>query len=300
MAKDLFNRYIWLVDIIYRAKRITFEEINERWMRTDMSEGREMPLRTFHNHRNAIEQMFDINIECDKRGGYCYYIENVEDMEEGGVRSWLLNTFAVNNLINESHHLKRRILFENIPSGREFLTPIIEAMRDSVVIELTYQGFYRESPHAFEIEPYCVKVFNRRWYVVAYNRYYKEMRTYALDRIQSLRATSESYVMPSDFDPQDYFCYCFGIISDAECAIETVRIKADAHLRKYLLTLPLHHTQQQVESTPDYSILEYTLRPTLDFRQQLLSLGAELEVLSPTWLRELMKKDISAMLDSYI
>ena len=85
--------------------------------------------------------MFDINIVCDKKGGYKYYIENAEDMEKGGVRTWLLNTFAVNNLINESHHLKRRIMFEQIPSGQKFLTPIIEAMRDGLSVEITYKSF---------------------------------------------------------------------------------------------------------------------------------------------------------------
>ena len=100
MAKDLFNRYIWLVDTIYQAHGITFEEINEKWLRNSMSEGLDIPLKTFHNHRKAIEEIFDINIVCDKRGGYKYYIENADDMEKGGIRTWLLNTFAVNNLIN--------------------------------------------------------------------------------------------------------------------------------------------------------------------------------------------------------
>jgi hypothetical protein len=52
-----------------------------------MSEGEEIPLRTFHNHRHAIEELFDINIECDRRNGYVYYIENTDDIEKGGVRS---------------------------------------------------------------------------------------------------------------------------------------------------------------------------------------------------------------------
>ena len=98
----LFNRYVWLVDLIYRRGRITFEEINDNWLRSSLNTNEEdIPLRTFHNHRKAIEQMFDINIECDKRNGYKYYIENVEDVERGGVRSWLINTFAINNLIKE-------------------------------------------------------------------------------------------------------------------------------------------------------------------------------------------------------
>ena len=132
-AGVLFNRYVWLVDTIYRAGRISFEEINERWLHSSLNDtGEELPIKTFHNHKNAIQQMFDIDIACDRRGGYVYYIEHAEDMEQGGVRTWLLNTFAVNHLINESHHLKRRILFEEIPSGQRFLTTIIEAMRDSL------------------------------------------------------------------------------------------------------------------------------------------------------------------------
>lgn len=117
MTKDLFDRYIWLVDTIYRTEKITFEEINERWLRSKLSGGVDIPLRSFHNWRTAIEQIFNINIECNRKGGYYYYIQNVDDLEKDGFRNWLLNTFTVNNLINESHSLKDRILFEEIPSG---------------------------------------------------------------------------------------------------------------------------------------------------------------------------------------
>ena len=145
MVKDLFRRYIWLVDTVFRAGRLTFEEINGRWKRTEMSGGEDLPQKTFHNHRQAIADIFGIDIECSKRGGYYYYISNADDIEEGGVRAWLLNTFAVNNLINESHHLKHRILFEEIPSGQKFLAPVIEAMKEGVRIEVTYRSFGRES-----------------------------------------------------------------------------------------------------------------------------------------------------------
>lgn len=157
MTKDLFDKYIWLVDTIYRAGKITLEEINKRWMRTQLSEGTSLPHRTFHNWRNAIEQVFDINIECDRKAGYYYYIENADDMEKGGVRNWLLNTFAVNNLINESHHLKRRILFENIPSGRQFLTPIIEAMRDGLEVNMLHQSYWRDTPPYTPYSPIALK-----------------------------------------------------------------------------------------------------------------------------------------------
>ena len=234
-AATLFNRYVWLVDTIYRAGRITFEEINERWQRSSLNEtGEELPLKTFHNHKNAIQQMFDINIECNRKGGYFYYIEHAEDMERGGVRTWLLNTFAVNHLINESHHLKRRILFEEIPSGQRFLTQIIEAMRDNRTLEMSYQSFWNDTPRTFEVAPYCVKVFRQRWYVVACSTSDDRLRIYALDRIRELRTSEHLFILPDDFDPQAYFANSFGIAVDESYKPEQVRVlvshAAAAHL----------------------------------------------------------------------
>lgn len=286
MAKDLFNRYIWLVDTIYRADGITFEEINEKWLRNSMSEGLDLPLKTFHNHRKAIEDMFDINIVCDKRGGYKYYIENADDMEKGGVRTWLLNTFAVNNLINESHHLKRRIVFEQIPSGQNYLTPVIEAMRDGMSIEIKYKSFWRQDEYTTEVEPYFVKVFKQRWYLIARNKIKDAIRIYALDRIHALTQTGNAFVMPKDFSPEEYFYNSFGIISQDNCPPEIVELKVYGTQKEYFRTLPLHHSQEEVENADGYSIFRYYLSPTYDFIQEILSHGCEVEVLSPQHLRD--------------
>ena len=251
MAKDKFSRYIWLVDTIYRADGITFEEINEKWLRNSMSDGLDLPLKTFHNHRNAIEEIFDINIVCDRRNGYRYYIENADDMKKGGVRTWLLNTFAVNNLINESHHLKRRILFDQIPSGQKHLTTIIEAMRDSRTLEMTYKSFWRQDSYTAEVEPYFVKVFRQRWYMVAKNTEKDALRIYALDRVQEMRETDNAFVFPKDFDPERYFYNCFGIIHDDGCPAEIVTLKVFGLQREYFRTLPPHHSQQEIETGDD-------------------------------------------------
>ena len=291
----LFNRYVWLVDTIYRAGRISFEEINAQWERSSLNDtGEELPLKTFHNHKNAIQQMFDINIECDRRAGYLYYIEHAEDMERGGVRTWLLNTFAVNHLINESHHLKRRILFEEIPSGQRFLTQIIEAMRDSHTLEMSYQSFWNDAPHTFEVAPYCVKVFRQRWYVVACSTSDDRLRIYALDRIRELRTSEHLFVLPKDFDPQAYFADSFGIAVDENYKPEQIQVRVSGIQRQYIRTLPLHASQQETEITDDSSIFEFYLRPTLDFQQELLKHAAntdsQIEVLQPQWLREEMKR----------
>lgn len=298
MTKDLFDKYIWLVDTIYRAGKITFEEINERWLRSRLSEGEDIPLRTFHNWRIAIEQVFDININCNRKGGYYYYIENADDMQKGGIRNWLLNTFAVNNLINESHHLKRRILFEEIPSGRKYLTPVIEAMRDGLEIELYYQSYWYEEPSTYTLQPYCIKVFKQRWYVIGFCKERNNIRTFSLDRIQQLTTLDMKFVYPKDFDPEAYFADYFGIMIENK-KLETIRIKVYGMHVQYIRALPLHRSQCEIETTVDYSIFEYRMKPTLDFRQELLSRGADVEVLAPLTFREEMIQSVEKMSSLY-
>lgn len=286
-TSNLFNRYVWLLDIIYRSGKITYEEINAYWQRSQLNlDGEDIPLRTFHNHREAIEQMFDINIECDKRNGYKYYIENAEDMKYGGIRRWLLNTFAVNNLVIENYKLKQRILFEKIPSGQMHLTSVIEAMRDNLSIEMTYQSFWQETPYTLEVYPYCIKVFKQRWYLIAYNPDKERISIYAFDRIKSMCIANTKFSIPRDFDGGAFFIDCFGIIAGDGKKAEKVLLKAYKNQDSYIRALPLHHSQKEVENTPDYTIFSYNIRPTFDFRQELLSHGAEVEVLAPQWFRD--------------
>ena len=275
MGKELFSRYVWLLETIHRAGKITFEEINARWLRSELSGGETLSLRTFHHHRDAIEELFNINIECIKRGGYCYYIEDTEELEKGCVRKWLLNSFAVDNLIVESRKLKSRILLEEVPSGKRYLIPLIEAMRDGMIVEVDYQSFRQQVPANFEIEPYCLKLFRQRWYVVARSPHYNRVMIYSLDRILDLEVSEKTFYYPEEFNPQSYFDACFGIVADDDIGIETVQLKVYAPQDKYFDALPLHHSQRTVEVTEGHTVYEYRIRPTYDFVQELLSHGAD-------------------------
>jgi len=249
----LFRRYVWLIDTIYQAGYITREEIDRKWSKCHYNEDHEsrIPERTFHRHKVAILELFDIEIKCSKLHGNAYYIANADDMEMGGIRKWLINTFAVNNLINESHHLKRRILFEEIPSGQRFLTPIIEAMRDEVTVKMTYQGYHDAEPYTIEVRPYCVKVFKQRWYLLAYRPDKRAERVYALDRMQELEATTTNFRLPAHFDADKYFEDFYGVYTDPLDGPEFVRVKVSSWQAQYLRSLPLHHTQRETEVIPD-------------------------------------------------
>ncbi len=117
----LFKEYIWLVNTIYHAGRISLVDINKRWVRTDMSGGVSLSRTTFNRHKDAIEDIFGIYIDCDRRDGYRYYIGNEEVLREDSVQNWMLSTLTVNNLVGESMSLQHRILLENIPSDGDNL-----------------------------------------------------------------------------------------------------------------------------------------------------------------------------------
>ena len=73
MAANIFGRYVWLIDILRRYKRLTFQEISSLWQNSGLSYGENLPLRTFHNHQKAIKDIFDVYIECDKKNPYTIF-----------------------------------------------------------------------------------------------------------------------------------------------------------------------------------------------------------------------------------
>ena len=286
MAKNLLNKYVWLVETIYKAKKISFKEINKRWLDNDLSEGKEMSIRTFHKWRQYIEEMFGIIIENETGGQYRYYIENAHELNNGSLRSWLFNTLTVSNLMMESASIKDKILFEEIPDGEQYLPVILDALKNSHVLGMTYQSYTRDEANTFEVEPYCLKAFKQRWYLVARSPYYDKIMIYSLDRVKWLGLTEKSFKYPKNFIPEEFFEDSFGIIADTKVKIETVKLKVSAGQANYLRSLTLHQTQKEIERTDEYSIFTVRLRPTFDFRQEILSQGCDIEVLEPTWFRD--------------
>ena len=300
MAKNLLNKYVWLVETIYKAKRITFEEINEKWLANDLSEGIELALRTFHKWRIAAEEMFGLAIECERRGGYHYYIANTEELKGGNIRIWLLNTISVSNVLIDNQHMKDRILLEEVPSGQEYLSDIIEAMKKDHPINMTYQSYWRVKSNNFNVEPYCIKLFKQRWYLVARSIYNNKIMIYSLDRIHTLDIlANDTFKMPDSFNPNEFFSEYYGVIIDEEQTVEEIKLKVSAAQANYLRSLPMHHSQQEIERTSEFSIFRIVIKPTYDFQQEILRNGEDIEVLEPSWFRTEISNRIKQMSNKY-
>ena len=297
---EIFKQYIWLADIIHRMKRLTLNEINERWMQTDMSGGLPMSRTTFNRHRLAIEEMFDLCIGCKESGRKSYYyIENIDVQEKNNLQHWMLDVLSIGKLLMENITLKDRIVLEKIPAGKHFLNPIIDAMKQNRKLVLTYRKFGQEEPYTITVEPYAIKVFKQRWYLLAKN-YKRSLPTiYALDRVLSIQVTDELFEFPEDITTERFFKDFYGVLCPADEEVERIVIRAYPPLTHYLRTLPLHHSQKELQSTPEYADFEFYLHPTFDFLQELFAQTHEVEVLEPLRLRNSMKEYLLKALKRY-
>ena len=302
MIVDKIKRYVWLLDTIYRAGEsgITFDEINEKWQRYDLlSDGERYPKRTFEQHKEEIQDTFNVEICCDRKTNR-YYINDREELRNQNlVLRWLINTFNLNNIIGQSKSLKDRIGLEDIPAGQDTLIDIIDLMNNSCTFDMEYQKFYSDEKKLYKnMEPYGVQIFQRRWYVLARNPENDTLHTYSLDRIVSLKKNNNTFKMPKDFSISDFFSDCFGIIKDATKKQHIV-LKANAFQAKYLKTLPLHVSQRIVSEDDGFTIFCYDLRPTFDFKQKILSYMSNIEVIEPQSFRDEIMDDIIRMLKNY-
>lgn len=295
MARDLFNRYIWLVDTIRSYGHISRAELDRLWRNSPFSQGEGLPRRTFHNYKTAAEELFKIEIKCDP-STYEYYIEGTPGADS--VTDWLLNTALTHEVLSRATDVAGRIFVEDVPSAREYLAPTIEALRNNIRLRIDYHPYYRSQPsRGIVFEPYFLKLFRQRWYAVGLNVEQKKIKTYALDRITGLNLTTETFEPDPSVDPAEYFRHAFGIV-ESQGDVRTVKLRVDPTKAKYFRALPLHHTQQEYIHDR-YSIFDYRLRISDDFIAELLSHGATVEVLEPRELRIRMAQELAQTLRHY-
>lgn len=285
----LFQEYIWLVNIIHKSHGITFGEINRKWLETEMSEGISLARSTFNRHKDAIQDMFGIYIECDKKDGFKYYIGNEEVLEENSIQNWVLSTLSVNNVLSESKSVHDRILLESIPSDGENLHRFIDAMKHGLRIIVRYRRYTSEYETSMKVEPYCVKLFNRRWYGLVKSLKNGDYFLLAFDRIKNLELTEEKFSLNEDFDAARWFRDCYGIVKDTKIPVQRIVIRAFGNEVFYMRDLPMHPSQKEISSTDEYADFELTLSPTGDFHTPLLARGGAIKVLEPQWLADTIR-----------
>ena len=297
MARNLINRYVWLVDTISRYGRITLKDLNAAWLRSEISEGKPLARRTFFHYRDGVEEMFDINIKCDK-ATFEYYIDDKDGEDNARLRSWLVDSVSMSGTLSNARDISSRIMLENVPSAREHLPVVIDALKQNRRIRFSYKSYTRALPtDGIVLEPYFVKIFKQLWYVIGLNVKDGQIKTYSLDRMSNLNLLQDLFEMPENVNPSEFFKDCFGIITNQNSAKRIV-LRVEPTQAKYFRALPLHSSQQE-EVHDNYSIFTYKMRITYDLKEELMSHGASIEVLEPQELKTLIRTELEQALKNY-
>lgn len=271
------------------------EQLNSKWVADNVTEGNPLPRTTFNRHRDAILDMFGVIIDCNKQSGYKYYIANPEVLDDDTIERWMLSTLTVGSVLSDSMAIQDRIILENVPAGEEYLQTIIHAIKSNRKLKMGYKRFGTAN-YESTVEPYALKLWNQRWYLLAYTG--RHIATYSLDRITSLSITDHTFSMPGDFSPHDYFKEYFGVLTD-DTPMARVVIRSYGFTPDYLRTLPLHPSQQEIFSNEEYTDFAYDIRPSFDFCDHLLSYGDGIEVLEPAHVRKHIISSIEKMKNRY-
>lgn len=303
MISKTYFRYIWLLDTLLNSNPLTIDEINMLWEDCPASDGQPIPLRTFHEHRKGIKEMFGVEIACDRSRGNVYYVKNPEVLDEQRLSKWLLRNYSIPQDFATFNGMKDRIMLEEIPLSTAFLDAIIEAMKQNVEMKVDYQRYedkQEEHLQTFHIQPYVLKVFNRRWYLLGYLKEQEGLRTIALDRILDLKVLKNSFKLPEDFDVRKFFADVVGVYVNEDLPVTKVKIRAYGVQAEYLRSTPLHKSQSESHSKHgEFAEFTYRLCITPELESQLMAMGENVEVLEPETLKEKMKKRINKMYNLY-
>ena len=278
------------MNTLRKYRRLTLSELNALWQEDEVGDGNPLPRSTFNKYRDGIGDMFGLYIDCDTT--YHYFISNPNELEGNQTMQWMLSTLTTGLTLSDSTAIKDSIILENVPAGYEFLPVLMQAIRQSRTISMGYQKFDSE-PYTKPVNPYAVRLFRQRWYLVADNG--DHIAVYSLDRMLSATLTKRHFVRPADFSAEAYFAEYFGVTVDGT-PLEHVVVRAYGKMANLLRTLPLHQPQLELESHDDYTDFALDIRPSIDFISELLSKIDGLDVLEPASLKQRLRTILDAAL----
>ncbi len=252
--------------------------------------------RTFQRDIEDIRSLYNIEIRYDF-SRKVYYIDYDEQPE---INERILEAFDIFNAFNISDRLSNHIHFEKRrPQGTENLYGLLHAIKNKLQIAFAYQKFWEEGPTRRLAEPYALKEYRNRWYVLAADLKDKKVKSFALDRLSALEITRRKFQVPVHFDVNEHFKYCFGIISPNEEQPEEVVLSFTPFQGKYIKTLPLHESQTILKDNEDEFLVKFTLYLTHDFLMEILSFGDNVKVIQPVGLIDEVKKAYQSALKFY-
>ncbi len=289
--KNYLHRLLFIVKKLRHSGSASFDEINNYIQREfEVRDGiKSISIRTFQRDIKDIFELFNIDIKCNSLNKY--YI--AED-EHAGFNNRMLEAFDVFNLLNIGEQIYPYVLFENrCQLGTQHLFGILHAIKNGFVVRFSHKKYYESDFTSREVEPYALKEFKGRWYLLAKDYKGNFLKTFGLDRISDLEITKKKFVIPQNFYANQHFENCFGVIvpdDNDDFEPEKIILSFTPEQGKYVISYPLHESQKVIQENEKEIRISLLLYITYDLKMELLSFGEKLKVIQPQSLIDEFKQ----------
>lgn len=189
------------------------------------------------------------------------------------------------------------ISFENtrLTRGYEYLARLHNAIRNGHALAVHYRPFHAPTDDLFTLHAYYLREYRQRWYVFGWIAEKETVYNLALDRIMRIEEVRDRYRPNRSFQPEAYFRDIVGVTRPAHAIPQRIVLRVKSETAPYLITRPIHASQQLTGSQAAYALFEYLLIPNFEFVGEILRLADAAEILEPEDLRKMFAVKTASM-----
>jgi len=282
--RNSLTRYSLIMRKLQRCPS-TFQEIYDYLERESelQEENLTISKRTFQRDIEDIAMLYNIEIEYD----FSEKVYRIVSQDMPVQQERIIEAFDTMNALRMSDKISEYIQFEpRKTQGTEHLWGILHAIKNRRILHITYKKYWDNEFSERKLHPYAIREYRFRWYLVAKDERDNEIKTFGLDRIQSLEITPQKFPYPKDFSLEEYFKYAYGIIRPNDEKPEEVVLSFNAIQGKYIKSQPMHHSQKIIKDTAEELQISMLVFPSYDLIMDILSHGENITVLKPKSLQK--------------
>lgn len=256
--------------------------------------------RTFHRIKATLRKDYGIIIK-HSRTNNGFYLDEEKSMNIESFLSHmeiLATAEQLSSNLNENNNSLSFVEFENkaaietIPNFKN----VLEAIQQNLPISFKHYSFYHLKEQEYTLKPYFLKQYQNRWYVVGETE--KGYRTFGIDRIENITIGTKKF-KPKTEEAKEKFSNVIGL-NYVDHKLETIKLSFHISQKPYLVSLPLHGSQKEVNPVNENSFdIELRIHPNFEFRQQILKYGSLVKVVKPKWLAEEIKEELRKGFENY-
>jgi predicted DNA-binding transcriptional regulator YafY len=292
------KRYHLIIELIKNNQYPSFDEIKDFLFENAF----EISSRTIQRDIEQIRFEFGVEIAYDnyKKGYYINYDKSVD--VETFVR--FLEIVATAELLTDSlknsKDTLKYISFDTAGGliGIENLNPLLKAMKEKRIVSFQHQNYQAGTLKDYVVNPYLLKEYQNRWYLVAFVPQLNQMRTFGVDRIRNIEIKTQKFIKDNTLNPKQIFENIIGLIFSDE-KLQKIILSFTPAQGKYIKSLPMHKSQEiLIDNETELRICLYLI-PNFELQQQILMYGDSVTVIEPKSLVQEIKETLQSASKKY-